>query len=382
MASLPPRYPLIIAEKQSSAKKIAQALDAHYREEADHYETVKGLIVWTNGHLYEAQEPGQIDERWQQWQLSELPIFPKQIPLQLRSPQASKLSETIKKIAGNPKLDGIIAATDPGREGQLIFDQLMANLDWPKSKLAKNCWRLWLLSLDATGIQEAFATIQQNEHYRALSLAAQTRATADWLLGLNLSRYYSLHLGDALPVGRVQTPTLMQVYQRELASHEHKDECFLEFYAQTQDQRPELEFQLLKSTPDELDLWTRWSRRQELGRFALATPLPKMQVDFKIAKISRKELVRPAPLFFNLLDLQVLANQQYGYSAQKTLDLCQSLYHDHNILSYPRTDVRSIPSSQLASSKSLAKFLIEDSILITLSKCVSFQAAAPRMLLI
>ena len=321
----------VLAEKPSVARDIARVLGADKR--GDGYLQGNGYVVtWAIGHLVSLAEPHQMNPQWKQWRLESLPILPDQWPLVVYE-RSKEQFEVVQKILQSPRVSRVVCATDAGREGELIFRYI-----YEAAKSEKPFSRLWISSLTPDAIRKGFASLRPGSEYDRLADAACGRSRADWLVGMNLSRAYSIVYNEELSVGRVQTPTLAMIVDRELALRRFVPEDYLHVVAT---------FQATALTETYDGTWFRPDvKTNESSR--LAADGKEAEQIIARAKTGRaaietlsSETVRtPPPLLYDLTELQRHANRLYGFSAQKTLDLAQTLYEQHKLISYPRTDSR------------------------------------------
>ena len=214
----------VLAEKPSVARDIAQVLGAHRRGEG--FQHGNGYIVtWAIGHLVSLAEPHEINPAWRRWRRDLLPLLPREWPLVVYEETRDQF-EVVRRILRSNKVTRIVAATDAGREGELIFRYIYELVG-----CTKPVERLWISSLTSEAIRQGFRTLKPARAYDCLADAARGRSRADWLVGMNLSRLYSLDCQQQLSVGRVQTPTLAMVVERELAIRSFVPENYLEVVA-------------------------------------------------------------------------------------------------------------------------------------------------------
>src|ERR1700691_4916656 len=214
----------VLAEKPSVARDIASVLGATAR--GDGYLHGNGYVVtWAIGHLASLAQPHEIRPEWRAWGGGFLPMLPESWPLVVYEKTKDQF-ETVRKILVSPKIASIICATDAGREGELIFRYI-----YEAAGCSKPISRLWISSLTPEAIRRGFDAIRPGRDYEPLADAARGRSRADWLVGMNLSRAYTLTYGDELSVGRVQTPTLAMLVERELAVWRFVPEDYLEVSA-------------------------------------------------------------------------------------------------------------------------------------------------------
>src|SRR6201996_590888 len=214
----------VLAEKPSVARDIARVLGADKRGTG--YLQGNGYVVtWAIGHLVALAEPHQINPQWRQWRLESLPILPDEWPLVVYE-RSKEQFEVVQKILMSPRVSSIVCATDAGREGELIFRYI-----YEAAKSKKPFSRLWISSLTPDAIRKGFSSLRPGSDYDRLADAACGRSRADWLVGMNLSRAYSIVYNEELSVGRVQTPTLAMIVERELALRSFVPEDYLQVVA-------------------------------------------------------------------------------------------------------------------------------------------------------
>jgi DNA topoisomerase-3 len=325
---LDPTSIAVLAEKPSVARDIAKVLGALNR--GDGYLHGNGYIVtWAIGHLASLAQPHEIRPEWKSWRRDLLPMLPASWPLVVYEKTKDQF-EIVRKILVSPKVGSIICATDAGREGELIFRYI-----YEAAGCSKPVSRLWISSLTPEAIQRGFDSIRPGRDYEPLAEAARGRSRADWLVGMNLSRAYTLTYGDELSVGRVQTPTLAMVVERELAIRKFVPEDYLEVIATFRPtERPESE--AYKGT------WfnDKGSRLNPDGVEAKQVVERARSGRAAIESVKAETQRMGPPQLYDLTELQRHANRLFGFSAQKTLDLAQALYERHKLISYPRTDSR------------------------------------------
>jgi DNA topoisomerase-3 len=323
----------VLAEKPSVARDIAKVLGAKTRGEG--YLHGNGYVVtWAIGHLASLAQPHEIHPEWKSWRRDTLPMLPEVWPLVVYE-KTKEQFEVVRKILSSPRVGRVICATDAGREGELIFRYI-----YEATGCSKPISRLWISSLTPEAIRKGFDAIKPGEDYEPLADAARGRSRADWLVGMNLSRAYTLTYGDELSVGRVQTPTLAMVVERELAVRRFVPEDYLEAIATFRPSaRPEAES--YKGTwvrdVEEIQKSSRLSADGlEAGQIAARAKTGVAAIESVKAETQRMG----PPLLYDLTELQRHANRLFGFSAQHTLDTAQALYERHKLISYPRTDSR------------------------------------------
>lgn len=314
-----------IAEKPSVARDIARILGAN--KSCDGYMEGNGYqVTWTFGHLCELKEPNDYSENWKHWSLAALPMIPPRFGIKLIEDEGIK-----KQFAVIEKLyhaaDEIINCGDAGQEGELIQR-------WVMQKAGVKCpvKRLWISSMTDEAIREGFASLREQDVYQPLYLAGLSRAIGDWLLGMNATRLYTLKYGNnnygkgqVLSIGRVQTPTLALIVQRQKEINNFKPEPYwvlATVYRDTQ-------FTATKG---------KFTSKEE-GEKAFSTIEGK---PFTITNVTKKKGTEQPKQLYDLTSLQVDCNRKYGYSAEMTLNTIQSLY-EKKLTTYPRVDTQYLP---------------------------------------
>jgi DNA topoisomerase-3 len=348
----------VVAEKPSVARDIASVLGATRRGDG-FFEGGGYVVTWAIGHLVALAQPHEINPGWKRWSLAALPMLPDEFPLVV-VPDTKSQFAVIRKIMKDRATERIICATDAGREGELIFRYI-----YEAAGCVKPVSRLWISSLTPDAIKDGFRRLKSGADYDGLADAAKGRSRADWLVGMNLSRAYSLTLDQDISVGRVQTPTLAIVADREVAIRNFVPEDYLEVVATFAPLGP-------GGKPQAISYEGTWFRPQAPGDKDGDDPakrrrLPPDGEDAQIIvarALSGKAAIEsveaetrklPPPLLYDLTELQRHANRLFGMSAQKTLDVAQSLYERHKLLSYPRTDSRHLSKDIAATLGSVVK---------------------------
>ncbi len=341
----------VLAEKPSVARDIARVLGADKRGEG--YVQGNGYVVtWAIGHLVSLAQPHEINPEWRQWRFDLLPILPGQWPLVVYERTKDQF-EVVRKILTSPRVSRIVCATDAGREGELIFRYI-----YEATESKKPVSRLWISSLTPDAIRKGFDKLRPGSEYDRLADAASGRSRADWLVGMNLSRAYSIVYREELSVGRVQTPTLAMVVDRELTLRRFVPEDYIEVVA-TFRGRGNLNEQSYEGTwfrsetesGKDKDAQANISRLPADGQEAQSIILRARAGEAVIESLSSETQRMQPPLLYDLTELQRHANRLYGFSAQETLDTAQTLYERHKLISYPRTDSRHL-SADVASTAS------------------------------
>ena len=320
---------VVLAEKPSVGRDIARVLGCKTRGDGcligDPY-----TVTWAVGHLVTLAEPDEMDEKLKKWSFETLPILPESIPLKVISSTKKQFS-IVKKLINDKETDSLICATDAGREGELIFRYI-----YEKAGCKKPFNRLWISSMTDEAITEGFRSIRPGADYEGLYASAQCRSQADWLVGMNASRAFTLKYDTLLSVGRVQTPTLAILVKRRKEIENFKPEGFCTVTADFGDYSG-LWFD------EKLDPDTHIREKTEADRIAAEV---KGQTGTVVsAETSRKRELPPQ--LYDLTSLQRDANRLLGFTADKTLKLAQSLYEKHKALTYPRTDSRYLPPDMI-----------------------------------
>ena len=342
---------LIITEKPSVTRDIASAL-GNFKKRGNAYENDDYIIGSAVGHLVELYMPEDIDKKLGYWRLGALPIIPDKFELKPIEKTKAKLNELHKLIA-RKDVELIVNACDAGREGELIFTYI-----YELAKSNKPIKRLWMQSMTRDGIRQALASLRSIEQMKPLEDAARCRSEADWMIGINgtrafTTRIYGSRSGQVATVGRVQTPTLAIVLTRELDIRKFKSKPYWRIignFAITDGnyegiyQRPDF-----KKSDDNYDRIDRLWDGEEAEN--LVSDLRK--IEDAIVSEEKKRTKQNAPLLYDLTTLQREANNRYGFSARQTLQIAQTLYERHKVITYPRTDSRALPEDYIPSCKNI-----------------------------
>lgn len=341
-------YRLFIAEKPSLARAIADVLPKPHQKGNGFIKASNGDIVsWCIGHLLEQATPEIYDERYKKWVLDDLPIVPAKwilIPKNSTEKQFNTLVELIKSA------EQIVHAGDPDREGQLLVDEVLNYCQLPPEK-RKTIQRCLISDLNASAVEKSLEQLRSNQDFIPLSTSALARARADWLYGMNMSRVCTL-VGQrsgyrgVLSIGRVQTPILGLVVRRDLEIAQFVPKPFYEVYA-------------ILQTKDNETFKAKWQPSEacepyqdEEGRVLVKGLAENVCQRIKdqtgtIDKVNNKKKELAPPMPFNLSALQIEMAKRNGLSAQDVLDICQSLYEKHKLITYPRSDCRFLPEEHL-----------------------------------
>lgn len=337
---------LILAEKPSQAQDIAKGLNDNFSRNDGYLEGSRYVISWGYGHLIELEEPDAYDERYSKWSLEDLPIIPERFKYRV-SKDGAKQFKNIKSIVGRSDIESIVIATDPGREGELI-----ARLILMMSGNRKPTHRFWTSkALTPEAVREAFGSLKAGVEFDRLYYAAVARQQSDWLIGMNATRAFSVkhNARPPLSLGRVQTPTLRLIVDRELEIRNFKPQDYWLLRALFKHERGEYEALWFgetpkKDTPDISDETESEDSAEKDNSSRISSEDIAKQIQARvhgqqgvIASCEHKLKEDAPPLLFSLTVLQQEANRLFGYSADKTLDIAQSLY-EKKLLTYPRSD--------------------------------------------
>lgn len=313
---------LVLAEKPSVAREIARVLKCTSKGKG-YFEGPQYVITWALGHLVTLAEPEDYDSKYKTWNINDLPMIPEESKFKVIR-QTSQQFQAVKGLFKRSDLGELIIATDAGREGELVARLIMIKAGWKKPFK-----RLWISSQTDEAIREGFAKLKPGYEYNNLYAAALSRAEADWLIGLNITRALSCKFNAQLTAGRVQTPTLAMIVNRET---EIKNFVPTDYWT-------------LRADFD--DYFGDWRAGNGNGRIT-DQRLAEAILEKVKGKIGRVESVKteaksePPPLAYDLTELQRDSNRRYGLSAQQTLSALQNLYEQHKLVTYPRTDSRYI----------------------------------------
>ena len=348
---------LVIAEKPSVAQDIVRALTpvaGKFDKHEDHFENERYVVTSAVGHLVEIQAPEEFDVKRGKWSFAHLPVIPPRFDLKPVDKTKSRLAAVVRQ-AKRKDVTELVNACDAGREGELIFRLIEQYAGGAKGTLAKPIKRLWLQSMTPQAIRDGFDHLRSDAQMQGLAHAARSRSEADWLVGINGTRamtaFNSRDGGFFLTtVGRVQTPTLSLVVEREEKIRKFISRDYWEIHAGFHAEAGEylgkwFDPQWKKSDDPEARADRLWSQR-DAETIAHA-------VRGKAATVTEesKPTTQASPLLFDLTSLQREANGKFGFSAKTTLALAQALYERHKALTYPRTDSRALPEDYLPVAK-------------------------------
>ena len=303
---------LVIAEKPSVGNSIAAVLGVKDRKDG-YIEGRDYIVSWGFGHLAELANADTYDEKYAKWRYDDLPIVPANWKYKIPRDKYSQF-ETLKKLMNRADVSDVINACDAGREGELIFRNI-----YKMTGCTKPIYRLWISSMEDNAIEQGFRELKDGKEYDNLFAAARCREWADWLVGINATRLFSVLYHRTLNVGRVVSPTLALLVQREAEIGAFKPEPFY---------TAELDFGSFTATSE------KYKKKSEADAV-----IPKGNEPVVVKSVTSKEKTEKAPALYDLTTLQRDANRQLGYTAQQTLDYVQSLY-EKKLCTYPRTDSR------------------------------------------
>lgn len=313
---------LVIAEKPSVALSISKVIGATNKKDG-YYEGNGYRVSWCVGHLIQMANPDSYDEKYAKWNMADLPIIPKEYKYVV-SKATKKQFNTLKKLMNDKDVDTVVNACDAGREGEAIF-----RLVYNEAHCKKKMERLWISSMEDSAIKDGFDNLKEGKFYDNLFESAQARAIADWLVGMNISRFYSCLYKQNYSVGRVQTPTLAMIVKRDEEITNFKKEKYFTV---------ELSLNDFTLSTDRID--------DEITAEQL---LNLVGDKIEITDVIQKEKITKPDLPFDLTTLQRECNKYFGYSAKQTLDYAQSLY-EKKFITYPRTDSRCLTEDMITST--------------------------------
>ncbi len=332
---------LVIAEKPSVGRDLTRVLPGAFMKHEGYLESEGYVVTWAVGHLVQLAEPDEYDAKYKKWRMADLPIAPAEFKLVVRDERSKKQMAVIRKQLSRADVEEVVNACDAGREGELIFAWV-----FEKSGGKKPVRRLWLQSMTAAAIKEAFAHLRPGAEMEKLEQAARSRSEADWIVGMNATRAATIRLRSsfdgAVSLGRVQTPTLAILARREEEIRAFTPEPYWLVDA------------TLAATGERV-----YEGRYHAGakpRLPTAAEAEAIVAAVRggtgtITKLEKTERKERAPLLYDLTALQREANSRFGFSARRTLGAAQRLYEEHKALTYPRTSSRFITGDMIAEIK-------------------------------
>jgi DNA topoisomerase-3 len=343
---------LVIAEKPSVGRDLVKQLPGPFTviEDKNALEGPDHIVTWAVGHLVQLADPDEYDEKYAKWRMADLPIVPNKFKLVVRDERSKKQMTVVSRALKRSDVDVVINACDAGREGELIFAYLYEKAG---SKLPVE--RLWLSSMTAQAIRDAFTGLRPGAEYEKLEEAARSRSEADWIVGMNATRAATIRLRSsfdgAVSLGRVQTPTLAILARREEEIRAFVPEPYWVVDAR---------FLALPESPRRA-----YDGRLHIGanpRLKTAEEAAQVVADCEgqtgvISKLTKTESRDRSPLLYDLTSLQRDASSRFGFNAARTLRAAQSLYEGHKALTYPRTNSRFITSDMIGEIKPIASLV-------------------------
>ena len=321
---------LVIAEKPSVAQSIAKVLGATTRKDG-YMEGGNYIVSWCFGHLVELADASSYDERYAKWRYDDLPIVPESWMFEVTKDKAQQF-KVLSSLMKDKRVTELVCATDAGREGELIF-----RLVYNKAGCTKPFKRLWISSLEDSAIREGFNHLRDGKEYDRLYEAALSRSKADWIVGINGTRLFTTLYHKKLVVGRVQTPTLAMLVERDGKISTFQKEKYFNVHVGKGDLTADLE---------------KVKTEEEAKRIAAACEKKQAVV----SSLKRETKTVNPPKLYDLTTLQREANRYYGFTAQQTLDLVQTLY-EKKLLTYPRTDSQFITEDMEATARQVIEMV-------------------------
>lgn len=358
-------FELYLCEKPSQGRDIAQALKVNQRHNG-YFQGNNLRVSWCIGHLLEMMPPDGYDSKYKRWTISDLPILPQSWKMEVKKSTRKQLT-ILKKLLKS--CHSVVIATDADREGETIAREVLEYLNYKGPKR-----RLWLSALDSISIQRALKSIQPSDSTEPLYYSGLARGRADWLIGMNLTRAFTLLANDqqVRSVGRVQTPTLALVVKRDREITDFKPIPYFEVMAYFNTQPNSgvefLETKWILPEPAQKSGPIRNSQqdtkiRVEKPKYCLEKQLAEAVIERcrgktgLVTSASTQRKRQPPPLLYNLSGLQQEASRRWGYGAQEVLNLAQALYETHKLTTYPRSDCEYLPHSQFNDVNNVLKAL-------------------------
>lgn len=329
---------LVIAEKPSVARDIARVLKCDKKGEGVLLGE-KYMVSWAVGHLVTLCEPEDYDKSLKKWSAASLPIIPQNMKLKAIRGSKKQL-DILKKLMNSADTDSLICATDSGREGELIFRYI-----YEYNRCRKPFRRLWISSMTDEAIKEGFENLKDGSEYDLLYSSAKCRSEADWLVGINATRAFTVKYDALLSIGRVQTPTLAMIVKRQAEIDGFVPEKYFEVTA---------DYGNFKGT------WTDEKNSTAIKERTLAEDVAQKVSgrDGLVTEVKKTAKQTLPPQLYDLTELQRDCNKMYGFSAQKTLDIAQSLYEKRKMITYPRTDSRYLSDDMIPKIKVIMRRLV------------------------
>lgn len=322
---------LVLAEKPSVAREIARVMGSREKQKS-YFEGPKYVVTWALGHLVGLAEPEDYDHKYQTWALEDLPILPERMKLKVLR-ETNHQFKAVQHLLGRKDIGEVIVATDAAREGELLARWILTMARWNKP-----FQRLWISSQTDKAIREGFNALKPGSQFDRLYESARCRAEADWMVGLNVTRALTCKFNAQLSAGRVQTPTLGMIMDREKEITGFRSQ----------------EYDTVSAELEGFE--ASWRAAGGDGRIfnRKQSELLKSKLEGKtgrIASVKKSEKVEPHPLAYDLTELQRDANRRFGFSAKQTSSVLQRLYEQHKLVTYPRTDSRYLTSDMVSTLK-------------------------------
>ena len=320
---------LVLAEKPSVGKELARVLDCRTASKG-YCEGSRYVVTWALGHLVTLADPQVYDDKYKEWRLDHLPMLPKEMILRV-IPKTSHQFRVVKHLMKRKDIGDLIIATDAGREGELVARWIMELVQWRNKPVR----RLWISSQTDDAIRKGFNELRPGRAYENLFASAECRSHADWIIGLNVTRALTCKYDMSLNAGRVQTPTLAMIVDRETEIRKFKPVDFWTVTAQF---------------GNYFGTWRNHAGNAAMFQYDDALKI-RDRIQGKqgcITQLTTRNKSEPPPLAYDLTELQRDANNRFNFPAKKTLSLLQNLYERHKLVSYPRTDSRYITSDMIA----------------------------------
>lgn len=322
---------LVLAEKPSVAREIARVMGCNNKQKS-YIEGPKYVVTWALGHLVGLAEPEDYNKKFATWALEDLPILPEKTKLKVLR-ETNQQFKAVQHLMKRQDIEELVVATDAAREGELLARWIMSMAGWKKPFR-----RLWISSQTDKAIKEGFAKLRPGREFDRLYESARCRAEADWMIGLNVTRALTCKFGSPLSAGRVQTPTLGMIMDREKEITGFRS----------------VDFETL--TADFGDFQAAWRASNGDGRIFEKDKTASLKGKLtgrsgRIVKVQKSEKSEPHPLAYDLTELQRDANRKFGFSAKQTSSVLQRLYEQHKLVTYPRTDSRYLTSDMTGTLK-------------------------------
>ncbi len=332
---------LVLAEKPSVGRELARVLGCKRGGEG-YLEGDRYVVTWALGHLVTLADPDVYEKKWEKWDMADLPMLPQNMKLVVIG-QTARQFKVVQSLMKRGDISELIIATDAGREGELVARWIMVKAGWKKPTK-----RLWISSQTDKAIKEGFAKLRPASDYDNLFRSAQARSEADWIVGLNVTRALTCRHNAQLSAGRVQTPTLALIVDRE---KEIRNFVPREYYG------VRLKAGGFSATYRDKNNNSRSFDRNVMEKIAAACE----KGECVLTQVRKMRRQTPPPAAYDLTELQRDANKKYAYSAKETLNLMQSLYEQHKLLTYPRTDSRYISDDVVPTLPDRLKAVMVDS---------------------